>query len=73
MNPGTQKLRGIEIDLQRTKARLQKLLETLEDLDDILTIEISKARNAGKPMTPWEVAAKELGLRPPPKKRRRKN
>jgi hypothetical protein len=41
-------------------------------LNDILALEKAKAENAGKPGIPWEIIAKELGIRPPPKKHQRK-
>jgi hypothetical protein len=63
-----------EIDLQirRAKAVLRELKETLEDLEDRLELAKAKAKNAGKPLIPWEIVAKELGIRPPPKKGPRK-
>jgi hypothetical protein len=48
------------------------LKESVEDLDDLLTLAKAKAENGGKPLIPWEIVAKELGIRPPPKKRPRK-
>jgi len=72
MSTTSQRLRRIEVELRRTRAKLRKLLETVEDLDDLLALEKAKAENAGKPLIPWETAAKELGIRPPPKKRPRK-
>jgi hypothetical protein len=42
MSTPSQRLRLIEVDLRRTKAKLQKLLETVEDLDDLLALEKGK-------------------------------
>jgi hypothetical protein len=75
MNTATLKSKSArEIDQQIKHARtvLRDLQETLEDLDDFLALEKAKERNAGKPGTPWEEVARVLGIRPPPKKRRRK-
>jgi hypothetical protein len=72
MSTTSQRLRKIEIELHRTKTKLRKLLETVEDLDDLLALEKAKAENGGKPPIPWEIVAKELGIHPPPKKRPRK-
>jgi hypothetical protein len=62
----------MEKELRLAKAKLRKFKESVEDLDDRLCLAKAKLRNAGKPPIPWEVAAKELGIRPPPKKRQRK-
>jgi predicted phage tail protein len=66
---------GREIDQQIKNARavLRELNETLEDLEDLRAFEKAKEKNAGKPGTPWEIVAKELGIRPPAKKRKRKS
>ena len=72
MSATSQRLHRIEVELRRAKAKLRKLLETVEDLDDLLALEKAKAENAGKPGIPWKTVAKELGIRPPPKKRPRK-
>ena len=59
-----------EIDQQIRQARtvLRELRETLEDLEDIRAYEKAKKRNAGKPGIPWDMAAKELGIKPPAKR-----
>ncbi len=59
----------MEQQLRLAKAKLRKLKESVEDLDDLLCLEKAKLRNAGKPSIAWEIVAKELGLRPPRKKR----
>lgn len=64
--------RQLELQIKQAKSLLRDLKETLEDLDDRLELAKAKAENGGKPLIPWEVVAKELGIRPPPKKRRRK-
>ena len=64
--------RQLDLQIKQGKVLLRKLKETLEDLDDRLELAKAKAENAGKPLIPWEIVAKELGLRPPPKKRPRK-
>jgi len=64
--------RQLELQIKQAKAVLRELKETLEDLDDRLELAKAMAENAGKPLIPWEVVAKELGIRPPPKKRSRK-
>ena len=63
-----------EIDrlIRRAKAVLRELKDTLEDLEDSRALDKAKKHNAGKPLIPWEIVAKELGIRPPPKKRPRK-
>jgi len=58
--------------IRRAKAVLRELKETLEDLGDRLDLAKAKAENGDKPLIPWETVAKELGIRPPPKKRQRK-
>ena len=65
--------RQLDKKVKAAKAILRELQETLEDLEDRLELAQAIKENAGKPLIPWEVAAKELGIRPPPKKRRRKN
>ncbi len=65
--------RQLDLQIKRAKAVLRQLKETLEDLDDRLELAKAIAENAGKPGTPWEIVAKELGIRPPAKKRKRKN
>ena len=64
--------RQLLLQVRQAKAVLRELRETLEDLDDRLELAKAKAENAGKPLIPWEIVAKELGIRPPPKKRPRK-
>ena len=64
--------RQLDLQIKQGKAVLRKLKETLEDLDDRLELAKAKAENGGKPLIPWEIVAKELGIRPPPKKRPRK-
>ncbi len=65
--------RQLEKKVKQAKAILRELQETLEDFEDRLDLAKAIAENAGKPLVPWEVAAKELGIRPPPKKRRKRN
>jgi hypothetical protein len=72
MSTTSQSLSRIEAELRRVKTKLRKLLETVEDLDDLLAIEKAKRENAGKPLIPWETVARELGIRLPQKKRPRK-
>ncbi len=67
------KIRIVKEKLRRGKAKLRRLRETVQDLEDVLRIEEAVLRNAGKPLIPWEVVAKELGICPPPKKRARKS
>jgi len=62
----------LEERLRLAKAKLRKLAETVEDLQDRIDLAKAIADNDGKPGIPWEVVAKELGIRPPAKKRRRK-
>jgi hypothetical protein len=64
--------RQLDLQIKQGKAVLRKLKETLEDLDDRLELAKAKAENGGKPLIPWEIVAKELDIRPPPKKRPRK-
>jgi len=64
--------RQLELKVKRAKNALRELEETLEDLEDRLDLAKAIAENAGKPLIPWEIVAKELGIRPPPKKRKRK-
>jgi hypothetical protein len=52
---------------------LRELSETLEDLEDLRAFEMAKKKNAGKPGTPWEIVAKELGVRAPARKAARKS
>jgi hypothetical protein len=73
MSTRSQRLHRIEVELRKTKTKLRKLVETVEDLDDLLALEKAKAKNAGKALIPWESVAKELGIRPPPKKRPKKS
>jgi hypothetical protein len=64
--------RQLDLQIKQGKVLLRKLKETLEDLDDRLELAKAKAENGGKPLIPWEIVAKELGIRPPPKKCPRK-
>jgi hypothetical protein len=47
MSTTSQRLRRIEVELRRARAKLRKLLETVEDLDDLLALEKAKAENGG--------------------------
>jgi predicted AAA+ superfamily ATPase len=60
--------RTVERQIKDARAILRELHETLEDLQDIQALNKAMKRNAGKPGIPWEVAAKELGIRPPRKR-----
>jgi len=60
--------RQLLLQVKQAKAVLRELRETLEDLDDRLELAKAKAENGNKPLIPWEVVAKELGIRPPSKK-----
>jgi hypothetical protein len=64
--------RQLGLQIKQAKAVLNELKDTLEDLEDRLDLAKAKAENAGKPLIPSEVVAKELGIRPPSKKRRHK-
>ena len=66
-------VREIDRQIKRVRSVLREIRETLEDLDDLRAFAEAKERNAGKPGIPWETVAKELGIRPPPKKRSRKS
>ena len=68
----TAKILRIEKKLHLAKAKLRKMKESVEDLDDRLTLARARAENVGKTLIPWEEVAKELGIRPPPKKPNRK-
>jgi hypothetical protein len=75
MNANTSKIgpsRQLVLQVKQAKAVLRKLKETLEDLDDRLDLAKAKVANGDKPLIPWETVAKELGIRPPPKKRPQK-
>ena len=61
-------LRSLETQLRGVKSILRELQETVEDLEDALLIEKAKLRNGKKPLLDWEVVAKELGIKPPPKR-----
>jgi hypothetical protein len=61
--------RTVDQQIKEAKAVLRELHETLEDLQDIQALERAKKRNGGKVGTPWEIAAKELGINPPRKRR----
>jgi hypothetical protein len=61
--------RTVDRQIKEAKAVLRELHETLEDLEDIRALQRAKKRNGNKPGTPWEIVAKELGVRPPPRKR----
>ena len=63
--------RLLEQQVKHAKAVLRELEETLEDLEDRLDLAKAIAENAGKPLIPWETVAKELGIKPPPKRRRK--
>jgi hypothetical protein len=67
-----ERINRLEERLRRAKAKLRELRETVEDLQDRIDLAKAIAQNAGRPGIPWEVIAKELGIRPPAKKRRRK-
>jgi hypothetical protein len=76
MNPSTLKsksARKIDLQIKNARAVLRELSETLEDLEDLRAFEMAKKKNAGKPGTPWEIVAKELGIRAPAKKAKRKS
>lgn len=60
--------RTIDRQIKQARAVLRELRETLEDLEDHRALAKAKKRNAGKPGTPWEVAAKELGIPTPRRK-----
>jgi hypothetical protein len=68
----TPSTRQLDKKVKEAKAVLRALQETLEDLEDRLDLAKAIAENAGKPLIPWEEAAKELGIRLPPKRRQRK-
>jgi hypothetical protein len=61
-------IRTLETQLRGVKAVLRELQETVEDLEDALLIEKAKLRNGKKPLLDWEDVAKELGIKPPPKR-----
>jgi hypothetical protein len=42
--------------------RLDKLRQRVEDLEDLRELEQAIAKNAGKPLVPWDKAKKDLGL-----------
>jgi hypothetical protein len=42
--------------------RLDKLQQRVEDLEDLRELEQAIAKNAGKPLVPWDKAKKDLGL-----------
>ena len=48
----------------------EALLELVEDEHDFRAIEVSKKRNAGKPLIPHEQVMREFGLIPGRKKRK---
>ena len=73
LTPKSSSVRHLDKKVKEAKAVLRELRETLEDLEDRLDLARAIKENAGKPLIPWEVAAKELGIKPPPKKRRRKS
>jgi predicted phage tail protein len=64
--------RHLDRKVKEAKAALRELQETLEDLEDRLDLAKAIAENAGKPLIPWEIAAKDLGIKPPLRKHRRK-
>jgi hypothetical protein len=70
--PKSTAVRQLDKKVKEAKAVLRELRETLEDLEDRLELAQAIKENAGKSLIPWEIAAKELGIRPPAKKRRRK-
>jgi hypothetical protein len=61
-------IRSLETQLQGVKNILQELQETVADLEDAFLIEKAKIRNGKKPLLDWEDVAKELGIKPPPKR-----
>jgi hypothetical protein len=70
MKTSTKRILALNDRIRRTRAELRNLAEKLEDLIDIRDFEKAVVRNAGKPLIPWEVVAKELDIKPPKKKRR---
>jgi hypothetical protein len=64
----TAKIHRMEKKLRLAKAKLRKLKESVEDLDDLLCLEKAKLHNAGKPLILWEEVAKELGIPAPRQK-----
>jgi hypothetical protein len=66
--PKSKPARTIDQQIKEAKKVLRELQETLEDLQDIQALRRAKKRNGGKPGTPWEIVAKELGIKPPRKR-----
>jgi hypothetical protein len=64
--------RNLDKKVKQAKAVLRDLQETLEDFEDRLELAQAIKENAGKPLIPWEVAARDLGIRPPVRKKQRK-
>ena len=55
-------LARLQRQINKGKAVLRELRDTLEDLDDRLELARAIKRNGNKPGIPWEQAKKELGL-----------
>jgi len=53
---------NLDVQIRRAKAVLRELRDALEDLEDRRDLAAAKKRNAGRPGTPWNQAAKELGI-----------
>jgi len=53
---------NLAVQVRRAKTVLRELRDVLEDLEDRRELAAAKKRNAGKPGTPWNQAAKELGI-----------
>ncbi|MBI5774274.1 MAG: hypothetical protein HZA89_11095 [Verrucomicrobia bacterium] len=53
-----------QLDAQLAQARtlMQKMRETIEDIEDARTIERAKKANGSKPRIPWSQAKKEFGF-----------
>ena len=48
--------------LDSLAATVARLEERIADLEDLRDLETAVAENSGKPLTPWEVAKKQLDL-----------
>lgn len=53
---------NLDEKIRQGKVLLRELRDALEDLEDRRELAAAKKRNAGKPGTPWRIAAKELGI-----------
>lgn len=51
-----------EPTLAELAAEIRDLRERVEDLEDLRDLEVAITENAGKPLTSWESAKRELDL-----------